>query len=53
MKQDTRNYGKFHPRFADGGAVEDGKKSTTGKKLEQVAAGNKPWFETLSEGIQA
>lgn len=21
MKKDTRNYGKFHPRFAEGGAV--------------------------------
>jgi hypothetical protein len=23
MKKDTRNYGKFHPRFAEGGAVGD------------------------------
>jgi hypothetical protein len=23
MKQDTRNYGKFNPRFAEGGEVED------------------------------
>jgi hypothetical protein len=26
MKRDTRNYGKFHPRFAQGGAVHADKR---------------------------
>jgi hypothetical protein len=48
MKQDTRNYGKFHQRFAEGGAVE----SKTEKELEKVASGHKPWYATMAEGIK-
>lgn len=31
MKKDTRNYGKFHPRFAEGGAVGDDYNTDLGK----------------------